>query len=108
MFTKWGENPAPIMEALGGYLDTDYDYLSAVKTLRESRDAAIAEMWLRVPATCSQADKDNLQKALDLALKIAPLTPDHHFYMDQGTYARVRLVFMAIAHILVENGTFVQ
>ena len=32
--------------------------------------------------------------ALDLALKMIPLTPDHRFYMDQETYARVRLVSM--------------
>ena len=28
---------------------------------------------------------------------MTPLTPDHHFYMDQGTYARVRLVLMGRA-----------
>lgn len=32
--------------------------------------------------------------ALDLALKMTPLTLDHRFYMGQETYARVRLVFM--------------
>src|SRR5581483_76643 len=63
------------------------------------RAKAIAEMWARVPTSQSgSAIKAvaRLQKALDLALKMTPLTPDHHFYMDQGTYARVRLVFMAI------------
>lgn len=45
---------------------------------------------------------------MELAIKMAPLTPNHHFYMDQGTYARVRLVFMAIGRKLVENKVFVQ
>jgi pyruvate,water dikinase len=31
-----------------------------------------------------------------------PLTPDHHFYIDQGTNARVRLVLIAIGRTLVE------
>ena len=34
-----------------------------------------------------------------------PLTPDHHFYVDQGTNARLRLVAIAIGRKLVEAGT---
>ena len=33
-----------------------------------------------------------------------PLTPDHHFYIDQGTFGRVRLVLMAIGRRMVEVG----
>ena len=33
-----------------------------------------------------------------------PLTPDHHFYIDQGTNARLRLVLMAIGRKLVAGG----
>ena len=33
-----------------------------------------------------------------------PLTPDHHFYIDQGTNARVRIVLIAIGKKLVEDG----
>ena len=33
-----------------------------------------------------------------------PLTPDHHFYIDQGANARVRLVAIAIGRKLVEAG----
>lgn len=108
IFPTWRENPAPIIEALRGYLEQDYDYHAAVKALREGRDAAITEMWSKVPADRTQADRDRLQKTLDLALKMVPLTPDHHFYMDQGTYARVRLVFIAIGRKMVEQGVFNQ
>lgn len=103
IFTTWRENPAPIIEALRGYLNTDYDYNAAVQALRDSRDKAIAEMWSRVPADRPVEAGAKLQKALDLAMKMVPLTPDHHFYMDQGTYARVRLVFMAIGRKLVQE-----
>jgi phosphohistidine swiveling domain-containing protein len=108
IFTTWRENPTPIVEGLRGYLDTDYDYEGDVRQLRQNRAAAIAEMWSLFPADKSPADREKLQTALDLALKMTPLTPDHHFYMDQGTYARVRLVFMAIGRKLVDQGVFNQ
>ena len=37
-----------------------------------------------------------LQEALDLSLGMNPLTPDHHFYIDQGTNARLRIALIAI------------
>jgi pyruvate,water dikinase len=37
---------------------------------------------------------------------MSPLTPDHHFYIDQGTNARVRLVLVGIGDRLVEDGVF--
>ena len=104
IYVTWRENPTPIVEALRGYLLSDYDYEKDVRQLRENRDAAIKEMWSLVPSTTSQADQDKLKTALDLALKMTPLTPDHHFYMDQGTYARMRLVLMGIGRKLVELG----
>jgi phosphohistidine swiveling domain-containing protein len=104
LYTTWRENPTPIVEALRGYLLTDYDYEKDVRQLRANRDAAIKEMWSLVPAGTPQADKNKLKTALDLALKMTPLTPDHHFYMDQGTYARMRLVLMGIGRKLVAFG----
>jgi len=108
LYVTWRENPTPIVEALRGYLLSDYDYQKDVRQLRENRDAAIKEMWSLVPSGTSQADKNRLKTALDLALKMTPLTPDHHFYMDQGTYARMRLVLMGIGRKLVELGGLSQ
>lgn len=104
IYTTWRENPTPIIEALRGYLLSDYDCEKDVRQLRENREAAIREMWSLVPSGTSQEQKDKLKTALDLALKMTPLTPDHHFYMDQGTYARMRLVLMGIGRKLVEAG----
>jgi len=104
IYTTWRENPTPIVEALRGYLLSDYDCEKDVRQLRENREAAIKEMWSLVPPATSQEDKDKLKTALDLALKMTPLTPDHHFYMDQGTYARMRLVLMSVGRKLVELG----
>ena len=33
-----------------------------------------------------------MRAANEINLKMAPLTPDHHFYIDQGANAHVRLV----------------
>jgi pyruvate,water dikinase len=108
IYTTWRENPTPIIEALRGYLLSDYDVEKDVRKLRENREAAIKEMWSLVPPGASQDDRNKLQTALDLALKMTPLTPDHHFYMDQGTYARMRLVLMGVGRKLVELGGLAQ
>jgi phosphohistidine swiveling domain-containing protein len=100
IYPTWRENPTPIIEAVRGYLTSDYDYEKDVRQLRENRDAAIRDMWALVPPDTPQSDRDELRSALDRALKMTPLTPDHHFYMDQGTYARVRLVLMAVGRTL--------
>ena len=108
VYTTWRENPTPIVEALRGYLLSDYDYEKDVRQLRENRELAINEMWSLVPSNTSEDDRRKLKTALDLALKMTPLTPDHHFYMDQGTYARMRLVLMAVGRKLVELGGLSQ
>src|ERR687892_71822 len=46
-----------------------------------------------------------LEGALNRSLSMNPLTPDHHFYVDQGTNARLRLVLIAIGEKLVCAGT---
>ena len=48
--------------------------------------------------------RDQLQAALDRSLAMNPLTPDHHFYIDQGTNARLRLAVIAIGRKLADAG----
>jgi pyruvate,water dikinase len=45
-----------------------------------------------------------MRAANEINLKMAPLTPDHHFYIDQGANADVRLVLIALGEKLVELG----
>ncbi len=96
-YQTWKENPAPILEAVRGYLATDYDYPKAIQAVRDDLEAAKRELMDDV-----SEGRDELQNALDLSLRMNPLTPDHHFYIDQGTNARVRLVLIAIGEKLVE------
>ena len=97
-FTTWRENPAPIIEAVRGYLETDYDYPAELQAVADDLEAAKAEVFEGVPRP---AARDELARALELSLRMNPLTPDHHFYIDQGTNARVRLVLIAIGRKLV-------
>ena len=97
-FKTWKENPRPVIEAVRGYLETDYDFHADVARVSRDLEAAKAEVMEGVPAGES---RDKLARALELSLKMNPLTPDHHFYIDQGTNARVRIVLIAIGKKLV-------
>src|SRR5712691_27335 len=100
-FPTWRESPAPILEAVRGYLETDYDYPAAIGAVKADLESAVAELMDSVP---EGEGRGRLQQSLDLSLKMNPLTPDHHFYIDQGTNARLRLVAIAIGRKLVEAG----
>jgi phosphohistidine swiveling domain-containing protein len=100
-FPTWKENPAPIVEAVRGYLETDYDYPAAIQAVRDDLTAAQEELF---DGVAEGEGKDRLRQALELSLRMNPLTPDHHFFIDQGTNARVRLAAIAIGRKLVEAG----
>lgn len=100
-FKTWREDPAPIIEAVRGYLEVDYDYPAEIQSVRDDLDAAQRELLDGVP---EGEARTKLEGALALSLKMNPLTPDHHFYIDQGTNARVRLVLIAIGRKLVADG----
>ena len=93
VYPTWFEQPAPIIEAVRGYVDSDYDYPATLAAVQADLDSAVAELMDGVPAG---DERDRLQGALDLSLGLNPLTPDHHFFIDQGTNARLRLVLIAI------------
>ena len=101
VYPTWRENPAPIIEAVRGYLESDYDYAGALAAVKEDLESAVHDLMDDVPAG---EGRDKLQAALDLSLRMNPLTPDHHFFIDQGTNARLRLVAIAIGKRLVEEG----
>jgi phosphohistidine swiveling domain-containing protein len=100
-FKTWREDPAPIVEQVRGYLESDYDYAATIDAVRQDLEAAERELMEGVP---EGEGREQLQTALQGSLNLNPLTPDHHFYVDQGTNARLRLVLMAIGRKLVERG----
>ncbi len=100
VFPTWKENPAPIIEAMRGYLETDYDYQKTINAVKKDLESAVGELLDGVKGDQLQ----RLKGALDLCMSMSPLTPDHHFYVDQGTNARLRLVLVAIGRRLEEEG----
>jgi phosphohistidine swiveling domain-containing protein len=100
-FKTWREDPAPILEAVRGYLATDYDYPANIAAVRDDLAKAKAE----AVDGLAGGQREQLQGALDRSLSMNPLTPDHHFYVDQGTNARLRLLLIAIGEKLVGAGT---
>ena len=100
-FRTWREDPTPVVDAVKGYLEADYSFPDEIAAVAKDLEAAKAEC---MEGVAEGPDRDRLQQALDLSLRMNPLTPDHHFYIDQGTNARVRLVLTAIGRKLVEEG----
>jgi pyruvate,water dikinase len=49
-----------------------------------------------------------MRSANEVNLRMAPLTPDHHFYIDQGANAHLRLVLIEIGRKLVAMGRLDQ
>lgn len=99
-FKTWREDPAPIVEAIRGYLEVDYDFPSELDSVARDLEAAKAEVFEGV---ANGEAREALTSALELSLRMNPLTPDHHFYIDQGTNARVRMVLVAIGRKLVAS-----
>jgi phosphohistidine swiveling domain-containing protein len=100
IFPSRYEDPTPVIDVIKGYLEGDYDYPSAVKELAD--DIAQASEQLLEGLEGEALEK--MKTVNEINLKMAPLTPDHHFYIDQGTNAHVRVVLICIGRRLVEVG----
>ena len=100
IFPTVREEMEPVLELIRGYLTSDYDYPSAIDAMRQDIEAASRQIL-------DGLDGDALEEmraANAVNLRMAPLTPDHHFYIDQGANAHVRLVLLAVGQKLVEAG----
>ncbi|HSJ55400.1 MAG TPA: PEP-utilizing enzyme [Anaerolineae bacterium] len=100
----WVEDPAPAIETIKGYLASDYDFPAEHQRMVDDHRAAIKELKALVPEGATPEGREKLNTAIELATRMMPLTPDHHFYMDQGTFARMRLVLLAIGRRMVKEG----
>jgi pyruvate,water dikinase len=100
IFPTVREEMEPVLELIRGYLATDYDYPSAIDAMRRDIEAASREIVGGLEGDA----RDRMQAANEVNLRMAPLTPDHHFYIDQGANAHVRLVLLAVGRKLVESG----
>jgi pyruvate,water dikinase len=98
VFPTVREQLEPVLDLIKRYLDSDYDYPSAIEAMRADIEAASRE----IVEGLGGDELAEMQAANDTNLRMAPLTPDHHFYIDQGANAHVRLVLLTVGEKLVE------
>ncbi len=100
IFPSFREDMIPVVQLVRDQYASDYDYPAKIAALRADIDAAAAEILEGL----SGEALEEMRAANEINLKMAPLTPDHHFYIDQGANAHVRLVLIAVGEKLVERG----
>jgi len=104
IFPTVREQVGPVLELVRGYLATDYDYPSAIEAMRRDIEAASEEILEGLGGDALE----EMRAANAVNLRMAPLTPDHHFYIDQGANAHLRLVLLAVGRKLVDAGRLDQ
>jgi pyruvate,water dikinase len=104
VFPTVREQMEPVLDLVKGYLDTDYDFPKAIEAMRRDIAAASEEILAGLEGHALET----MRAANATNLRMAPLTPDHHFYIDQGANAHVRLVLLAIGRKLAEAGRLDQ
>jgi phosphohistidine swiveling domain-containing protein len=100
IFPTVREQMEPVLELIRGYIETNYDYPTTIKVLADDIAAAAREILDGLDGEALE----EMRAANEINLRMAPLTPDHHFYIDQGANAHVRLVLVAIGRKLVAAG----
>ncbi|MBI9102721.1 MAG: hypothetical protein JEY99_09910 [Spirochaetales bacterium] len=103
VFPLYVEDQTPIFGQIKSYLESDFNYNSVYDKCIKEQDDAIAYLRDKMVGKSAE-DIKKFEDALDLNLKMLPLTPDHHFYFDQGTYARMRLVLLSVGRKMVKDG----
>jgi phosphohistidine swiveling domain-containing protein len=100
IFPSFREDMTPVIQLVRDQYASDYDYPNAVAKLRADIEAASREILEGLEGEALE----EMRAANEINLRMAPLTPDHHFYIDQGANAHVRLVLIALGEKLVEMG----
>ena len=104
IFPTVREQMEPAIELVRGYLATDYDFPTAIEAMRLDIEAASREILEGLTGEALE----EMREANSVNLRMAPLTPDHHFYIDQGANAHVRLVLIEVGGKLVDAGRLDQ
>ena len=103
IFPTVREQMEPVIELVRGYIESNYDCPTTIAALADDIKAAAAEILEGLEGDALE----EMRAANEINLRMAPLTPDHHFYIDQGANAHLRLVLVAIGRKLVAAGHLV-
>jgi pyruvate,water dikinase len=104
IFPTVREEMEPVLDLIRDYVASDYDFPTAIDAMRKDIEAASREILDGLQGE----GLEEMRAANEINLRMAPLTPDHHFYIDQGANAHVRLVLVAIGRKLVDEGRLDQ
>ncbi|HEX5827848.1 MAG TPA: PEP-utilizing enzyme [Candidatus Limnocylindrales bacterium] len=104
VFPTFREQMEPVIELVRNQFESDYDYPTKIAELAADIRAASEEILAGLEGDALA----RMRGSLEINLRMAPLTPDHHFYIDQGANAHVRLVLIAIGEKLVAAGALDQ
>jgi phosphohistidine swiveling domain-containing protein len=100
IFPSFLEQMEPIVQLVRDQVTQDYNYPVAKAKLAADISAASEEILAGLQGEALE----EMSAALTINLRMAPLTPDHHFYIDQGANAHVRQVLLAVGEKLVASG----
>jgi phosphohistidine swiveling domain-containing protein len=100
IFPSFLEQMEPIVQLVKDQIAQDYDYPASKAKLADDIKAAADEILAGLEGEALE----EMSAALTINLRMAPLTPDHHFYIDQGANAHVRQVLLAVGEKLVAMG----
>ncbi len=100
IFPSFLEQKEPIVQLVRDQVTQDYDYPTRKAALAADIKAAADEILAGLEGEALE----EMKGALEVNLRMAPLTPDHHFYIDQGANAHLRQVLLAVGEKLVDLG----
>lgn len=95
------EDPTPVLDTIKDYLKSDYNFDDHYETCKREQQEAIDRMFEKIKDP-EKATK--MRHYLHLCVQMAPITPDHHFYLDQGVFSHMRLMFLEIGKMFVKEG----
>ena len=93
------EDPVPLISEIRIYLSMGWDYYSNLQWVKKDQEKAINELIKLIPPDKKQV----INQKMEHAIKMAPLTPNHHFYIDQQTNAAAKLVLKKLGEKFVNE-----
>ncbi|MBI4642031.1 MAG: hypothetical protein HY731_15175, partial [Candidatus Tectomicrobia bacterium] len=98
----WLEDPTPLLTLIKGYLDhNSSDPEEEHKALVREREVAVNALFEKIKNT---EELEQFKVILEKAQRWAPFLEDHNFYIDQMSYAFVRLIVIEMGKRLQKAG----
>ncbi len=100
----WREDPRPALAVIRQFLQTGIAFETRWKETVAHQQSALQS----VLAQLEPRDKAQFKEIFELASLARPIDEDHHFYIDAMLPAKSRALFLAIADLLLKDGTLAE